>query len=749
MIRWAFELLDSEDRPLGALDGVTGGSGEIVAQSALGGSGSLSLDRRRDIDWQSHRVQCAYTDGERSWPVGTYLFTSPREVHTATSVSYEVQLLTKMSVIFEDTVEERFSLPAGTAIIQSVVALIESTGETRIAATASAAVLASGMTWEAGTTKLTVVNDLLQAAGYWSLWCDGSGLFRVEPYVDPANRPVSFEFTHGEASVHFPEWDREQDLTSVPNKFVAVTQGDETAAPLVGVATNENPASPYSYQARGRWITATEEGVEAASQNVIDQYAAKKLTDAMNPVSRMTATHAMLPLDPNDLIAFTPEDGVRRLATVQRMAFDFTFDTDIRAEWREVSAALAIKSNVPPDPTAVPAAPTLPTATTSTTTAALSWAAPSSPGGPIIGYDIEWAADPTFTGATSATSTTPSVTITGLTPGGTYSFRVRARNAAGPGEWSPARTETTSTGMAVNLTGPAGIQLSVPTHVSPSGGQTTHPSVVDFGAPWNGYRYWMAHTPYPGGNDAHEDPNIVASTDGTTWIVPSGLANPIDNQPGSPGAYNSDVDLVQGPDGQLWLFWRTYTASATGAEEKLYVSTSPNGTTWAPKKLIYQSSKTVRRLVSPAFIFESGAWTMYAIDIVGTPQLVRLRSTSQALSPSEWSAPTVCTVTPSLPNTRQLWHIEVRLIDGVYMALLNDCDTGSSGQNGDLWLMKSLNGTSFTKAVNVAVPRSATGHSALYRSAFTLRTATTLDVWYSGWLSSPSVVWNLFRTTLS
>ncbi len=337
MIKWLFKLLDSEDRELRDIDGVTGGSAEIVAQSVLGGSGSLSLDARHEIDWMAHRVQAIYDNGDESWAVGTYLLTSPHEKHDEFGVtSFEVGLLTKMNVISEDTVEARYSLAAGKKIIPVVVAIIESTGEKRIAVTESATALSSPLTWEAGTSKLTIVNDLLQAAGYWALWCDGSGLFRVEPYADPASRPVSFAFEHGETSVHMPDWGREQDHTSVPNRVVAVAQGDEKAAPLVGVATNENADSPYSYQSRGRWITQTEEGVEAGSQAVIDQFAARKLADAMNPVSRLTVTHAMMQLEPNDLVSFTPEDGVVRFATVQRMSCSFEFDTDIQAEWRQV-----------------------------------------------------------------------------------------------------------------------------------------------------------------------------------------------------------------------------------------------------------------------------------------------------------------------------------------------------------------------------------------------------------------------------
>ena len=52
-------------------------------------------------------------------------------------------------------------------------------------------------------------------------------------------------------------------------------------------------------------------------------------------------------------------------------------------------------------------------------------------------------------------------------------------------------------------------------------GQVVHPSVLDFGqglvkpgsTSWNGYRYWMAITPFPNGNSDHENPCLYASND--------------------------------------------------------------------------------------------------------------------------------------------------------------------------------------------------------------------------------------------
>ena len=61
--------------------------------------------------------------------------------------------------------------------------------------------------------------------------------------------------------------------------------------------------------------------------------------------------------------------------------------------------------------------------------------------------------------------------------------------------------------------------------------QSTHPSVLRFDAPWHGYLYWMAMTPYPYNNDGLEDPSILVSNDAQTWIVPEGLTNPLTPAP--------------------------------------------------------------------------------------------------------------------------------------------------------------------------------------------------------------------------
>ena len=50
-------------------------------------------------------------------------------------------------------------------------------------------------------------------------------------------------------------------------------------------------------------------------------------------------------------------------------------------------------------------------------------------------------------------------------------------------------------------------------------------------------------TPYPYGDETYENPSILVSNDGYSWIVPPGLTNPIDPWPGT-GRENCDPYLV-------------------------------------------------------------------------------------------------------------------------------------------------------------------------------------------------------------
>lgn len=338
--RWTFDLLDNDNRRVAELRGVEGGNCQVVALSRLGWSGALSLtDRGQDIDWLRHRMRATYDPGipgEEPWPVCTMMFTSPTRKMRNGVVTWEVALLSLLAIVEEGTVEDTYSLPTGTPVVPTVIGLIRSAGVTQITATESDAVTRSSLVWEPGTPKLTIINDLLESANYWALWVDGAGMYRVEPYEPPSDRQVSRIFAAGETAIHSPEWNRTQDLASVPNRFMVVSEGTDEEPAIVGIAVNEDPESPYSYQARGRWVTAVDENAEVENQAAADALAQRRLIDRMSPVGKFEVDHAVVDLDPNVVVEFAPLSLDPRRATVQSMKWNFKYDTLISAEWREV-----------------------------------------------------------------------------------------------------------------------------------------------------------------------------------------------------------------------------------------------------------------------------------------------------------------------------------------------------------------------------------------------------------------------------
>lgn len=258
--------------------------------------------------------------------------------------------------------------------------------------------------------------------------------------------------------------------------------------------------------------------------------------------------------------------------------------------------------------------------------------------------------------------------------------------------------------------------LTVPTH--DGSGSVTHPSIYYAPDGFKGFKYWMAFTPYPGGNDAHEDPNIVVSNDGVTWSVPGGLVNPLDDQPGKT-IYNSDTHLTLGPGGALVLTWRTVDNTDSG-RNTYYQRTSTDGVTWTPKRVIMSPSPGARHssIVSPALYWDGSKWTMWAISSLPSPnELVRWTTTDTQPTPESWGEPTVCNL-GVIPADRDPWHVDIQKVGSGFMGLLNDVRRGTAGVDGDLYFMRSADGVKWELSPVPIVPKSSQLHDSIYKSSF-------------------------------
>ena len=314
---------------------------------------------------------------------------------------------------------------------------------------------------------------------------------------------------------------------------------------------------------------------------------------------------------------------------------------------------------------------------------------------------------------------------------------------SGEGGWSGSLAWTQS-GVAA-LRGPAATaaqMVTIPTH--DGSGQTRHPSVQHVPAGLSGYSYWMAVTPYPGGSAAHEDPNIVASLDGVTWEVPAGLTNPIDDKPGG----NSDPCLLW-DGGRLHLWFRFNDTGSSEADEVIKHCSSVDGVTWSIPDSVILTDSTERVLLSPSVIRDrDGSLTMWAVDTVPTPNRIVRMSAPGPSGP--WTVPQTG-LNPTVPAGQEPWHIEVRLLGGLYVALINTCDLGTSGTNATLILATSTDGMVWHgPGTAVVAPFSSGAHSRAYKGSFlpsvTPDGAVGLTLWYSG---PNGTTWRTFRTQLT
>jgi len=338
--RYRFELLDSEDSYIQDLDGVTGGQLDYSIYNTIRSGGNLSIVGDDSIDWMSSRVKIFYVlsteSGDLEWPLGVFIPAAPVTSVDGTQKNRNIELYDKLLVLQQDALDVTYLVPAGTVVTDAIRAIIESTGETNIAITDSTETLTESKIWSAGTSKLKAVNELLSAINYFSIWCDGNGQYQAEPYRSPAYRSVVYTFQDDEHGLHLPAFIEDADTFVVPNKVIGVVSSPDTE--LISVATNTDPDSPFSYANRGnRWIVKVVTGLDATSQDVLDEITYRLLSEATQVANTIELTHAWLPIYLNNVMRVNnTQSGTAGRFTLVKTSCVLTSGSLVKTTLREV-----------------------------------------------------------------------------------------------------------------------------------------------------------------------------------------------------------------------------------------------------------------------------------------------------------------------------------------------------------------------------------------------------------------------------
>lgn len=289
-------------------------------------------------------------------------------------------------------------------------------------------------------------------------------------------------------------------------------------------------------------------------------------------------------------------------------------------------------------------------------------------------------------------------------------------------------------------------QIASP-YSAPDDNYNVHPSVLDMeeelgaGQTWNGYRYWMAFTPYPQQLTSTENPCIVASNDGDTWVEPPGVTNPLAPQPS--GGYNSDPAIAMDPDGvTMHYIWRDYNQTTKVLITKHVSSTDGFATVSATTDILTLDLDTDTNELAPCLFYDSAlsTWVMYSVlhryAVDGSHNtLVRYTATSPT---GTWGSRTLCTLPASYPGAlRGPWHAEVRpdARAGGYLCVAGITSAGGSSGSHHAYALVSEDGLTFTDATLLLSPSGAANvgdwdSGQIYKLTSTY-TASGRDVWYS------------------
>jgi hypothetical protein len=340
------------DTLYGYLDGVVDGSATISGDgtASVKLSGTVKVDdiptalpgflRVRDLNLTQIRLRPVLViSGLPEIPLGVYLVTAAPEDWTTTGRVLALELHERTTVLDQDAVDSSYTVDTVTPILAAVAAVVALAGESITVDATVTSLLTAPMVWPAGTSKLQIANDLLAALNYNPLWTDGVGNLQATPYIVPANRSVIYELlnvprilTDGPTSIYEDEWTRDKDNYSIPNKVVAVQSSDGTNPALVGIWTNTDPTSPYSYVSRGnRWITSTISDVQTpvdtnANMILFLQAAAQASLIAQSSPQAMVQVKCLpVPIKVGDIMQFanTPA-GINQNHVVTSFSLDAT-----------------------------------------------------------------------------------------------------------------------------------------------------------------------------------------------------------------------------------------------------------------------------------------------------------------------------------------------------------------------------------------------------------------------------------------
>lgn len=392
-------------------------------------------------------------------------------------------------------------------------------------------------------------------------------------------------------------------------------------------------------------------------------------------------------------------------------------------------------------PATTPGAPTSVTASSGSGAATVSWTAPASNGGVAVSdYTIQYSSNSgsTWTTFVDTVSTSTSVSVTGLTNGTAYTFRVAAVNAVGTGSYSTASsaaTPATTPGAPTSVTATAGAGSASVSWTAPAsnGGASITDYVIQYSS--NSGSTW---TTFSDGTSTSTSATVTGLTNGTAYIFKVAATN--SSGTGSYSTNSSSVTPITTPGAP------TSVTSSNGARQATISWTAPasNGGSAITNYAVQFSTDGGSTFSTQVLTGSTTASYVYTGLTASTAYIFRVAAIT-AVGQGSWSSNTTSLTIQDLPGA----PTSVSGVDGNGQVVVSwTAPTSNGGASiSDYAIRYSSNSgvswTTFTDGVSTSTSATVTG---LTNGTSYIFQVAAVNTWGTGVYSSSSSSQSPFTT---
>lgn len=249
---------------------------------------------------QGTKVPAEYdTEQWHEYPLGVFIPSTPRRNY-GDGIEYTVEAYDLTTILVEDCVIDRYFIAKGTNYIAAIEALMVSAGIVNVMSESTTAILPTDREFEIGTSKIEIINTLLEEINYNQVWVNSDGTFVLSKYRKPDAQNITITYRDDEMSVLGNPADTILDFYDVSNIFIAVVSNPELPAPLRSVYINDNPVSALSTVRRGRNIVSQVYKPDVIeNQPTLDDYIANIAFEKSQVYEEVNFETALMPFHEN------------------------------------------------------------------------------------------------------------------------------------------------------------------------------------------------------------------------------------------------------------------------------------------------------------------------------------------------------------------------------------------------------------------------------------------------------------------